>query len=187
MVYNGTMLDLSGHVLILTGPPGAGKSTTALRVVRSSSAAAVHLHGDDFWHFIRQGAIPPYLPEAHKQNECVMAVLAQAADGYAAEEYFVVVDGIVGPWFLAPFRNLKRPVHYIVLRPELDAAISRCQRRGGTTLTDPVPITALHRQFSALGELETHVIETAGQTPEETLTAVRTALHSGSFRLACTR
>jgi hypothetical protein len=26
----------------------------------------VHLRADDFWHFIRKGAIPPYLPEAHE-------------------------------------------------------------------------------------------------------------------------
>jgi hypothetical protein len=177
------MLDLSGHILVLTGPPGAGKSTTALRLATSSATAAVHLHGDDFWHFIRQGAIPPYLPEAQKQNECVMDVLAQAAEGYAKGGYFVIVDGIVGPWFLDPFRRLRQPVHYVVLRPELGAAIKRCRLRGGETLSDPIPITALHQQFSGLGALESHVIETAGQSPDETLTAVWTALHSGNHRL----
>jgi hypothetical protein len=39
----------------------------------------VHLHSDDFWHFIKKGAIPPYLPESRKQNEVVMAVLAKAS------------------------------------------------------------------------------------------------------------
>ena len=87
---------LMGNILILTGPPGAGKSATARSLVAASGAPAVHLHAHDFWHFIRKGAIPPYLPEAHKQNEVVMAVLAQAAEGYAKGDYFVVVDGIVG-------------------------------------------------------------------------------------------
>jgi predicted kinase len=94
------MFDLPGHILILTGSPGAGKSTTAQSLVAESNGPAVHLHSDDFWHFIRKGAIPPYLPESRKQNEVVMAVLAKAAEGYAQGGYFVVVDGIVGPWFI---------------------------------------------------------------------------------------
>ena len=112
-----------------------------------------------------------------------MAVLAQAAEGYAGGHYFVIVDGIVGPWFLYPFRKLKQPIHYIVLRPELDAAIGRCRQRGGEELSDLMPITELHRQFSSLGEFENHAIATAGQDPQETLAAVWTALQSGNYRL----
>lgn len=43
--------------------------------------------------------------------------------------------GIVGPWFLSPFRALPEPVHYIILRPVLDVAIERCRLRGGDTLS----------------------------------------------------
>jgi hypothetical protein len=143
----------------------------------------VHLHSDDFWHFIRRGAIPPYLPEAHKQNEVVMGVLAQAAEGYAKGNYFVVVDGIVGPWFIHPFRRLGLPLHYIVLRPALDAAIEHCRYRGGDTLADSEVISALHKQFLMLDEFENYVIETIGQTRDDTLAAVQAGLVSGRFRL----
>jgi hypothetical protein len=177
------MFDLSGNILILAGPPGAGKSTTAHGLVAASDKPAVHLHSDDFWHYIRKGMIPPYLPEAHKQNEVVMTVLAEAAEKYAAGHYFTVLDGVVGPWFLPLFKKVTQPLHYIVLRPPLKDAIERCRLRGGDTLTDPVPIRALHTRFSMLGELEKHVLETAGHTPEDTLAAVRAALLSGRFRL----
>jgi hypothetical protein len=145
--------------------------------------AAVHLHSDDFWRFIKKAAIPPYLPESRKQNEVVMAVLTKAAEGYAKGGYFVVVDGIVGPWFIQPFKRLRQPIHYIVLRPALDAAIERCRLRGRDTLTDPEPISDLHRQFSLLGKFENHVIETVGHRPEDTLAAVHSGLVSGNFRL----
>lgn len=177
------MIDLTSHILILTGPPGSGKSTTAASLVASAGIPAVHLHSDDFWHYIKNGLIQPYLPEAHPQNTTVVDVLAGAAERYAKGNFFVVVDGIIGPWFLDPFRSLSVPLHYIVLRPVLSEAIARCQQRGGNTLTDPGAISELHHQFSALAGLEQHVIETAGQSREETLKTVQTGLVNDTHRL----
>lgn len=178
------MIESAAHVLILTGTPGAGKTTTARALVSALDRPGVHLHADVFWHFIRSGAIPPYLPAARRQNEVVMDVLAHAAEGYAKGGYFVAVDGIVGPWFLEPFRRLSVSIDYIVLRPSLEEAIARCRQRGGDELSDPKPITALHKQLSSLSELEKHVIETAGLDAAETLAKVRSALESGSYRLS---
>lgn len=177
------MVNLAGEVLVLTGPPGSGKTTTAEALAGEPGASKVHLHADDFWHFIKNGAVAPYLPEAHEQNGVVVDVLAKAAEGYAGGGYFVVVDGIIGPWFLQPFKALTVPLHYIVLRPPLDIAIKRCRERGGNTLSAPEPITALYQQLSSLGELERHVLRTTGHTPQETLSAVIGALRSGAFRL----
>lgn len=169
--------------MILTGPPGAGKTTTAQTLVPLLGGPGVHLHSDDFWRCIKSGAIPPWLSAAREQNAVVIDVLAHAAEGYARGGYFVVVDGIIGPWFLEPFRRLGPPLDYIVLRPPLDAAIERCRRRGGDELSSPGPITALYQQFSELGPLESHVIATAGQSSGATLAAVEAALDSGRFRL----
>ncbi|HEV7275669.1 MAG TPA: AAA family ATPase [Devosiaceae bacterium] len=177
------MLEAAGQVAILTGPPGAGKTTTARTLVPLVGGPGVHLHSDDFWRYIRSGAILPWLPAARDQNAVVIDVIAGAAGTYARGGYFVVLDGIIGPWFLMPFRRLGVPLHYIVLRPPLGEAIDRCRRRGGDELDDPDPIAALHRQFSDLGELESHVIDTAGESAEGTLAAVEAAFRSGRFRL----
>jgi hypothetical protein len=78
------------------------------------------------------GALAPVLPEAHAQNAVVMEALAAAAHAYARGGYFVVVDGIIGPWFLAPFGRKGAAVHYVVLPAFAgrgDPALWRARRR----------------------------------------------------------
>jgi adenylate kinase family enzyme len=60
---------------MLTGPPGAGKTTTA-RLLAAGSERAVHLESDSFFHFIRAGYVEPWKPEAHEQNTTVMRIVA---------------------------------------------------------------------------------------------------------------
>jgi len=174
---------LPGHILILTGPPGAGKTTTANSLARDSGGPAVHLHSDDFWHFIKNGYVPPFLPTSRRQNEIVMSAIAAAAEAYARGQYFVVLDGIVGPWFLPAFKLVQSPLHYIVLRPTSEVSVLRAQNRGGDQLADAGVIADLHRQFTGLGDLERHVIETTVHDSAQTLEAVQARLGDGSARL----
>jgi hypothetical protein len=68
--------------------------------VADASGLSVHLQGDAFWRFIRGGYVPPWQPDSWAQNEVVIDALAAAAVTYADGGYLVVLDGIVGPWFL---------------------------------------------------------------------------------------
>jgi hypothetical protein len=96
--------------------------------------------------------------------------------------YLVIIDGVIGPWFLEPFRRLGAPLSYVALRPAASVALARATgRKEG--LADPGPILDLHRQFAALGDLERCALDTSSQTPEETLDAVRRAMGSAAFQL----
>lgn len=113
---------------MLTVPPGAGKTTVAA-ILAQRYTPSVHLHADDFWDFIRAGAVPPYLPQAHQQNTVVITALARTAATYAAGGYHAIVDGIIGPWFIERFCAAADPapgqIHYLVLRPDESTTLHR--------------------------------------------------------------
>lgn len=179
-------MDKPGQVVILSGPPGAGKSAVA-RLLTAARSSSVHLHPDDFWANIVQGAIPPYLPGAGRQNQVVMTVLATAALGYARGGYYVAVDGVVGPWYVGEFRiavaGTGVPLHYVIIRPDEATTLGRAAARGPGARTDPEPVIHMYRQFQGLGEYETHAIDSTRLDPAGTAALIMSGLAAGRFLL----
>jgi len=66
---------VTGEVIILTGPPAAGKTTVAELIAGGASSPTVHLVTDMFYRAIRAGFVLPYLPEAEQQNEAVIEAI----------------------------------------------------------------------------------------------------------------
>ncbi len=148
-----------GELLVITGPPGAGKSTVAAAVVDRFEPSAL-VSGDSFFGLLRRGYIPPWLPESAEQNRTVTEVAARAAGSLCAAGYAVVYDGVVGPWMLPTFiaaTEVSR-VHYVVLLPTEDECVHRVEHRTGHGFVDIPATRHMHKQFADASIDERHVI-----------------------------
>ena len=179
--------DAIGTLLVLSGPPGSGKTTVARALAEGADRATVHLATDVFYVAIRKGFVQPFLPEAAKQNEVVIDVIVAAMTGYAKGGYDVV-DVIVGPWSLPQFVSGARrgglDLSFVVLRPSFDETFARAVARVGKELKASGPIRGLYGAFAKLGALEGHVIDMTGETVDATTRRVRQGLVAGEFALS---
>ena len=178
----------SGTLLVLSGPPGSGKTTIARALADTAGRPTVHLATDLFYVAIRKGFVQPFLPGAAKQNEVVLDVIVDAMIGYSKGGYDVIVDGIVGPWSLPQFARgateAGRELSFVVLRPALDETLARAVVREGRELKASGPIKGLYGAFANLGVLERHALDTSGETVDATTLRVRNAVARGEFALS---
>lgn len=153
-------------LLVISGPPGAGKSTVARIVARRTDAAAV-VEADAFFAMVQAGP-EPWRPEANAQNRVVMEAVAAAAGRFAAGGMPTVLDGVVGPWFapvLLAGSGLER-MDYAVLLPSLATCLARVAGRHGHGFTDLAATEHLHREFAAAEIAPRHLFAGEGGADE---------------------
>jgi energy-coupling factor transporter ATP-binding protein EcfA2 len=171
---------VAGELLIVTGPPGAGKSTAAALLVEHREPSVL-VEGDDFFRFLRRGRIEPWLAASQVQNEVVTEAAGAATGRFAAGGYWTVYDGVVGPWFLARFvaaTGLAR-VHYVVLLPSVDTCVDRVATRLGHGFTDEPATRQMHDAFASAVLPDGHVIREAAASTSALVETIVERVESG--------
>lgn len=163
-----------GRIIIITGSPGTGKTTISSVIAEKTDfEKSVHMHTDDFYHYLSKGAIPPHLPQSNEQNLIVIEAFLNAAKRFVCGGYDVIVDGIVGPWFLEPWRNVAREgyeVHYIILRASKEMTMKRAVERSKLDRKTNIELVeTMWIQFNSLDEYEDYVIDTTNISVDETV------------------
>lgn len=169
------------ELVVVTGPPGAGKSTVA-RALSAQFERSALVVGDDFFGFLDQGYLAPWTAEAHEQNDVVVGAAAAAAGRLVAGGYTVIYDGVIGPWFVPPFITSTglTSIHYVVLLPPEATCVERVRTRVGHGFSNVDATRHMYRQFAEADVLARHVL--VSTEPTQDLTArIRVLVDSGAI------
>jgi predicted ATPase len=185
-VSRGTGSGSGADLLVVTGPPGAGKSSVAALLVRAFPTAAL-VPGDAVFGFWTQGFVDPWLPAAAAQNELVLRAAGACAGTLAAGGCTAVYEGVLGPWLLPVFTAAAGPVrlHYAVLLPPLATCLERVAGRPEHGFRDADAAAHMHAEFAAALGHDRHVVDREGTgTVQDTADAVLAAVRTGRLLTA---
>ena len=153
----------------------------ALLIERSRRSVLVD--GDQFFGFLAQGAIEPWLPESSHQNEIVTEAAGMAA-GRFARDLDTVYEGVIGPWFLSTFAAATGldELDYVILLPSVQICVARVRGRSGHGFSDENATRKMHAEFESAGIHDRHVLRAESADPADTVTAIQTARVDGQLR-----
>lgn len=155
------------QIIILSGPPAAGKSSVAEALCERFDRM-VHVEVDDLRHAVKAGYRHPWDDDRQAREQRLLAVrnACAIARESIALRYAVVISDVVTveavPQYRDALAGIGATVHLVTLLPTLDVTLARDAARHGDMAER---IRALHPELSrdtSSGTIPGAVLDTSG-------------------------
>jgi adenylate kinase family enzyme len=156
-------------LIILTGPPGAGKSTIA-KLLANKFSRSVHFSTDTIRHFIVGGNCAPWdtSNEAKKQHKLSEEIAQLIISKFIQNKYVVILDGIYQDKDFIKFRKKYSKVLGFTLLPEIQVNYRRDKMRDKAEQM-PQRVKVLHKYFSSNPLKHYQLVDSTNHKPQQTL------------------
>lgn len=164
-------------ILAITGPAGAGKSTTAKKVARIVERC-VNIDVDHMKAFIVNGFIYNDTPDGIAQWQLLGDNIGIVAKNFADNGYNVVINGYLDE---SAWKNIEKYVtftHKILLLPHISANLNRDIERAGDLVMGEETVSR-HQEYFASNQFygDYQKLDTTNHTVDETVQSILDILH----------
>ena len=150
-------MSQSAPIFIITGTPGAGKSSVAAALMRRFPFG-LHIPIDDLREWVVSGIAPPvpvWTEETSPQFRLARLAAAQMACLCADAGFAVAIDDVISPAEVQALFEAALPgysVYKVLLRPVLETALRRNAERANKTFDTVVLDEVIRRLHTSMEE-----------------------------------
>lgn len=165
-------------LIILSGPPGAGKSTVA-EILAKKFPRSVQFSNDTIRHFIKNGYVAPWESSEESKIQLKLAddISKVVVEKYIDSGYTVVLDGVFFDEDVNEYQKLFHDIHSFILLPPIEILKERDDTREKDRRV-PHRVEPSHINFSSKEHKLLQVLDNSNQTPEETADLIFSKLKS---------
>lgn len=125
---------MSSQLVILSGPPNAGKSSTADALCQRYDRM-LHVEVNTLRNFLRMGRLRPWddSPDGCRQRDLLIESACDMARRFLDAGYGVIIDDVIAdddlPRYRRALAGTEHELHFVVLLPALDVVLRRERER----------------------------------------------------------